>query len=107
MSDYDYGRENGLWGEDGVPYVVKYERSSSYSTSKSEKPKNLNRSENLALKNGFEIIYDESAYNGRYFIKDGKKWIHNIDALKRQLRIRSDSAVENLGYDVESYYIYH
>ena len=22
MSDYDYGRENGLWGEDGIPYCL-------------------------------------------------------------------------------------
>ena len=43
------------------------------------------RSEQLAVKNGFEVVYDKDAYNGRYFIKDGKKWIHNIDALKRQL----------------------
>jgi len=22
MSDYDYGRENGLWGDDGIPYGI-------------------------------------------------------------------------------------
>ena len=50
-----------------------------------EKYLNFNRSEKLALKYNFQMVIDENAYNGRYFIKDGKKWIHNIDALKRQL----------------------
>lgn len=67
----------------------------------------FNRSEQLAVKNGFEVVYDKDAYNGRYFIKDGKKWIHNIDALKRQLGTSSDSEVEEKGYDVEAYYSCH
>ena len=37
-----------------------------------EKHLNLNRSEKLALKYSFEMVIDEEAYNGRYFIKDGK-----------------------------------
>lgn len=65
------------------------------------------RSEQKALQNGFEVIYDENAYNGRYFVKNGKKWIHNIDALKRQLGTSSDSEVEEKGYDVEAYYSCH
>lgn len=71
--------------------------------------KNLdfNRSEQLAVKNGFEVVYDKDAYNGRYFIKDGKKWIHNIDALKRQLRIDSDSELSEYDYDVVAYYETH
>ena len=68
---------------------------------------NFNRSELLAIKNGFEVVFDENAYNGRYFIKDGKKWIHNIDALKRQFGTSSDSEVEEKGYDVEAYYSCH
>lgn len=71
------------------------------------KNSDFNRSELLAIKNGFEVVYDEDAYNGRYFIKDGKKWIHNIDALKRQFGTSSDSEVEEKGYDVEAYYSYH
>lgn len=59
-----------------------------------------NGSERLALRCGFEMIIDENAYNGRYFIQDGKKWIHNIDALKRQLGTSSDS-------EVEAYYSCH
>jgi hypothetical protein len=55
-----------------------------------EKHLNFNRSEKLALKYSFEIVIDENAYNSRYFFKDGKKWIHNIDALKRQLGISCD-----------------
>ena len=50
---------------------------------------------------------DENAYNGRYFIKDGKKWIHNIDALKRQLGINNDRELENMDYDVDSYHQTH
>ena len=52
-------------------------------------------------------VYDEDAYNGRYFIKDGKKWIHNIEALKRQLRVNCDSELLEYDYDVVSYYETH
>lgn len=71
------------------------------------KNSDFNRSELLAIKNGFEVVFDENAYNGRYFIKDGKKWIHNIDALKRQFGTSSDSEVEEKGYDVVAYYSCH
>lgn len=71
------------------------------------KNSDFNRSEQLALKNGFEVVYDNDAYNGRYFIKDGKKWIHNIDALKRQLRVNCDSELSEYDYDVVSYYETH
>ena len=104
MSDFDYGREHGLWGDDGMPYAVKYERSSTYNTPKSTKANYFTRSEQKALQNGFEVIYDENAYNGRYFVKNGKKWIHNIDALKSQLRIRNDNVLAQNGYDVDAYY---
>lgn len=66
---------------------------------------NLNKSEKLALESGFDIVSDDAAYNRRYFIKDGKKWIHNIDALKRQLKISSDDELKNKGYDVDAYYL--
>ena len=71
------------------------------------KNSDFNRSELLAIKNGFEVVFDEDAYNGRYFIKDGKKWIHNIDALKRQLRVNSDSELSEYDYDVVAYYETH
>ena len=71
------------------------------------KNSDFNRSELLAIKNGFEVVYDKDAYNGRYFIKDGKKWIHNIDALKRQLRVNSDSELSEYDYDVSAYYKTH
>ena len=71
------------------------------------KNSDFNRSELLAIKNGFEVVYDEDAYNGRYFIKDGKKWIHNIEALKRQLRINSDAELSEYDYDVSAYYKTH
>lgn len=68
---------------------------------------NYNRSEKLALKNGFEVVFDGEAYNGRYFMKDGKKWIHNISALKSILGISRDSMLEEYGYDVRAYYNSH
>ncbi len=69
---------------------------------------NFNKSEQLALKNGFEMVLDDDAYNGRYFIKDSKKWIHNIDALKRQLCTYDNRVLEQYGYDVVSYFAtYH
>lgn len=68
---------------------------------------NFNRSEQLALHNGFQVVLDEDAYNGRYFIKDGKKWIHNISALKRQFGITDNSKLEQMGYAVDAYFETH
>lgn len=68
---------------------------------------NFNRSEQLALNNGFSVVLDASAYNGRYFIKDGKKWIHNISALKSQFSITDNFKLEQMGYDVDAYFETH
>ena len=97
MSDYDYGRENELWGNDGMPYGVDAYEPRDYSTQ-------YNRSEKKALANGFEEIADDNAFNGRYFIKDHLLWIHNISALKRKLHVTSDNVLFNAGYDVQAYY---
>ncbi len=67
----------------------------------------FNNSEKTALRNGFEVVYDEDAYNGRYFVKEGKKWIHNIAALKGQLNISNDYQLARMGYDVDTYYACH
>ena len=97
MSDYDYGRENGLWGADGIPYGLDaYEPRVS--------TVNYNRSEKKALANGFEEVADDNAYNGRYFVKDGLLWIHNISALKSRLHITSNERLFSMGYDVEAYF---
>ena len=72
-----------------------------------EQKLNFNRSEQLALNNGFKVVLDEGAYNGRYFIKDGKKWIHNISALKKQFAITDNSKLVQLGYDVDTYFETH
>lgn len=93
MGDFDYGRENGLWGDDGIPYWINERPSYSYrrsSTKVASKSKAYNYSEQLAYNNGYRAQYDENAYNGRYFVKDGKIWIHNIEALKKTLRVRSE-----------------
>jgi hypothetical protein len=68
---------------------------------------NLNKSELLALKYGFEMVISDSAFNGRYFIKDGKKWIHNIGALKKQLGFSANYELEDADYHVEAYYLSH
>ncbi len=60
-------------------------------------------SERLALENGYEEIDDSNAYNGRYFIKNNLKWIHNIVALKKILGVTSDKEVRDHGYDVDMY----
>ena len=61
-------------------------------------------SEKLALSKGFEEVLDENAFNGRYFIKDGKIWIHDIDALQDKLDVYDEYELEELGYDVDTYY---
>lgn len=74
-------------------------------------------SEIEALVAGFEEVADKRAYNGRYFIRNGKKWIHNLGALRKKLSDEygyfisdeelSASAPEGFGYDVENYYSRH
>ena len=64
-------------------------------------------SERLALPHGFVEISDFNAYNGRYFIKNDKIWIHDIGALKSKLGVVSDSELRTHSYDVETYYILH
>lgn len=60
----------------------------------------------LALSLGYEEVQDANAYGGRYFIKNGLIWIHNIEALKLKLSLASDQNLSNLKYDVDSYYRY-
>ncbi len=81
-----------------------YAKSKEKTTYVSANNHGFNYSEQKALRNGFEVIYDEDAYNGRYFVKNGKKWIHNIGALKGQLGINNDFALKQSGYDVDAYY---
>jgi hypothetical protein len=57
----------------------------------------------LALSLGFEEVLDENAYNGRFYIKDDKIWIHDIEALKAKLHFKSDKELKDLNYDVDSY----
>lgn len=75
------------------------------------------QSEINAIVVGFIEVKDECAYNGRYFIKNGKKWIHNLEALRKKLNSEygryiddeelSSAAPEGFGYDVETYYLYN
>ncbi len=95
MSDWDDGRENGLWGEDGIPYCLESERQTKIG---------FNISERKALASGFQEVSDSNAYNGRYFVKDGLMWIHNISALKKRLHIVDNEELFNRGYDIEAYF---
>lgn len=60
----------------------------------------------LALSLGFEEVCDNKAYRGKYYIKDGLIWIHDIEALKTRLKVDKDEELKRLNYDVESYYKY-
>ncbi|MBV5322072.1 MAG: hypothetical protein JZU62_10300 [Sulfuricurvum sp.] len=51
---------------------------------------NYAKSVELALALGYQEILDENAYQGKYYIKDRKKWIHSIEALKAKLGVISN-----------------
>lgn len=57
----------------------------------------------LALHLGYEEVQDSQAFRGRYFVKDGKKWIHDIEALMRHLDVSQFFELEDLGYDLDDY----
>ncbi len=55
---------------------------------------------------GYESKPDPDAYNGvAYINKDGKIWIHDIEALKLKLGVK-DKELEALNYNTEDYYKY-
>jgi hypothetical protein len=60
----------------------------------------------LAMSLGLQEVSDENAYNGKFYVKNGIIWIHNIEALKAKLRVKSDQELKTLNYDVDSYYKY-
>ncbi|MBV7387276.1 hypothetical protein KRX11_01255 [Pasteurellaceae bacterium TAE3-ERU1] len=74
-------------------------------------------SELKAIALGYAEVMDENGHKGRYFIKDGKKWIHNLEALRKNLIDQygryiddeelSANAPEGFGYDVEAYHLYN
>jgi len=60
----------------------------------------------LALALNFKRVDDSDAFNGEYFIKDNKKWIHWIKKLKTKLGIEDEKDLREYGYDLDSYYKY-
>jgi hypothetical protein len=60
----------------------------------------------LALSLGYEEVIDDNAFKGCYFIKNGKKWIHDIEALMRHLKIDQYADLEKPGYDLDNYHSY-
>lgn len=92
----------------------------SFSKSQSVRQKHIipyTHSELLAISLGYKEVEDERAYNQRYFILNGKKWIHNLGALRRKLNAEygryiddeelEAAAPEGFAYDVEAYYAYN
>jgi hypothetical protein len=51
---------------------------------------------------GFEPFQNEHAHNGFVFLKNGKKWIQNIEALIMSTGMNEES-LENMGYAVKTY----
>ena len=60
-------------------------------------------SELCAIEHGFEEFSDEKAYNGRYFLKAGLIWIHDIDALMKTSGL-DEEGLKKDGYDVDTYH---
>lgn len=54
---------------------------------------------------GYEEVDDPNAFGGKFFIKDGKIWIHK-DALVKAFPVSSIRELEEYGYNVEDYYEY-
>lgn len=65
---------------------------------------NYTSSELAALSKGFQEVQDSEAYNGRYFVKDGLIWIHNLTALKAKLGIFDENELRRLKYDIDTYH---
>ena len=60
----------------------------------------------LALALNFKRVEDPEAFNGEYFIKNNKKWIHWINKLKAKLGVEDEEELREHGYDLDSYYKY-
>ena len=60
----------------------------------------------LALALNFKRVEDTDAFNGEYFIKENKKWIHWIHKLKAKLGVEDEEELREHGYDLDSYYKY-
>lgn len=54
-----------------------------------------NDSELKTLSLDYAEIADDCAYRARYFIKNGKKWIHNIEALRNRLIKEYDRYIDD------------
>ena len=64
---------------------------------------NYDNNVKIALNMGFEEVYDEKAYKGKCYKKDGLLWIHDIEALKASLNFDENKLKH---YDDGSYYYY-
>lgn len=62
----------------------------------------------LALLCGYTEIKtsDSRGYNGSYFIKDNKIWIHDVNYLRSKFDNCTDKDLELKGYNIDDYYEY-
>lgn len=67
----------------------------------------LKSSIRCALENGYIAIANEDAFSGAVYIKNGIKWIHEIELLKLKLEIVNDVDLVGLGYNVGDFYKYN
>ena len=98
-----YGINSPSWDNDDHRPV----RHAKKSTGKQSMAKRYNKSEQMAYDNGFRAVYDDNAYNGRYFVKNDKIWIHDLSALKHTLREYDENELRDRGYDVDTYHDLH
>lgn len=54
----------------------------------------------------YQAIKDPNAYLGISFVKDDKKWIHDIEALAVSLGVSTEESLEKLGYNCKDYWTY-
>ncbi|MEG9531310.1 hypothetical protein [Mannheimia indoligenes] len=59
-----------------------------------------------AILAGYEECTDEYAYNGSYFIKDDKIWIHDLESLCDKMGFKSIKEVDEAGYAIDDWFKY-
>lgn len=69
--------------------------------------KTTRRSVKLAKSLGYEERPLSTAHKGIAYVKNGKKWIHDIYTLKSSLGGVGDDYLERNGYDVDAYFRYN
>lgn len=56
---------------------------------------------------GYVRVEDKNAFMGAYYIKNGKKWIYNLEALGKKLGATCHFDFIRHGYAIEDYLLFH